>query len=516
MAVMGLSTAGQIFLQMAFLSVLARLLAPKDFGLVAGAMIAVNLTVVLAESGVGAALVQRAELTREHIRVGWTLSVLVGLASWLVLAALAPWLEHVLRLPGLAPLLRVLSLVFVVNSLTLGQYLLSRQLHFGRLAAAELISYLVGYGGVAIVMALQGYGPWSIVGGQLGQSVIRSVLLMVMAPHSVVPSLSRGPLLQLVRFGGGYSIGRILLWAATQADNLVVARTLGPAALGLYGRAYQLVQLPANLLGQVANEVLFPAMSSVQDDRATLRRIFRLGVAVTAALAVPISVLASLTSRPLVLLLLGRDWLPLLTVFDVIIFGLLFRTSSKLSDAVAKATGAVYRRAWRSLAFAAMVITGAAVGQTHGLYGVAVGVLAALAANYLVTNHLCLQIVGMSWRDFAKDHSAALVLGVTAGIVGKGAQLAIGGHSRASIVELAVVWVSAGVACCVVVRLGASTRRLSGPADLLLEVGAFLPSRAARGLSAALGRAPRPPREEPVPSAAGPRHSPARDRSHGR
>lgn len=515
MVVMGMSTAGQAVLQLTFLSVLARVLAPKDFGLVAGALIVLSLTTVLAESGVGAAIVQRVDLRQEHIRVGYTLSVALGVLCWAAVAALAPQLEDVLRLPGLTPIVRVTALVFLINSLTLSDYLLARRLHFGRLAAAEITSYAVGYGGVAITLANLGYGPWAIVWGQLGQSSMRTILVTCMAPHTVRFSVMRGPLRELVSYGGGYSLGRIALWGATQLDNLVVGRYLGAAALGLYGRAYQLVQMPANLFGQVANEVLFPAMAAVQDEQATLRRVYRLGVAFLAALAIPCSVLAAVSSKPLVLALLGKQWLPLRAAFDVIIFGLLFRTSSKLADSLMKARGAVYRRGWRSIVFAALVFVGALVGQHWGLHGVAVGVLVALGLNYLLTNHLCLDLVGMTWREFAGAHLAALTLGAAAGAVGLAAERALSPTSAGSGVHLVVVWVLGVAAVLLVIRSAWRLSLLAPVATLVATLHALLFGRPARiaarllgpGYAPLLDRARTPEPEPERLSRPAPRHA---------
>lgn len=495
---MGLSSLVQAVLQLAVLAVLARLVEPEDFGLVAGALIAVNLTTVLAESGIGAAIVQRLELTRDHVRVGFTLTVLLGVTCWGVLTLVSPQIETFLRLPGLAPILAVMALVFVVNSLSLGNYLLARRMDFGRLAVAETVAYAVGYGGIAIAFAVAGFGAWSIVAGQLGQAVVRIVLVTCFAPHSVVPSLRRGPLRDLVAYGGGYTIGRIALWASSQVDNLVVGRYLGAQALGFYGRAYQLVQMPANLLGQVANEVLFPAMAAVQHRRPALRLVFLTGMGALAAGALPLSIVAAVTAEGLVRLLLGAEWLPLSVAFTVIIFGLLFRTSSKLTDALAKATGAVYRRAWRSVVFALLVFAGAFVGQEHGLRGVAIGVLAAMGANYLLTCHLGLALVSSTWADLARAYVAAGALSVACGSSALLVERVLAAAGLGAVARLPVVWAVAFAAALVVVRLAGWLPALRGVRDLVRDLLNYLPGRLTRAAVRVLGTGYGPlPRERP-------------------
>jgi len=484
---MGLATGSQAILQIVFLSVLAHLIEPKDFGLASGALIAVFFTTILAESGIGAALVQRKDLTPLHVRVGWTLSASLGLLCCALLVVLAPLLEQFLRLPGLTPIVRVIALIFVLNNLTLSDYLLARRLQFRQLGLAEFVSYAVGYGVIAIFLAVRGAGPWAIVGGQLGHSAMRTVLVSCLAPHSFRPAFARGPARDLLSYGGGHTIARVGNWASSQADNLIVGRYLGAAALGLYGRAYSLVQLPANLFGQVCNEVLFPAMAAVQNDKETLRRIFRLGLSALAMLALPLSIIAVITSEQLVLLLLGRDWLPLRGAFDVLAFGMMFRTNFKLSDSLARATGAVYRRAWRQVTFALMVIIGALAGKHWGIHGVSIGVLLALMGNYLLMGHLSIRIVGMSWWEFLVAHLPAVLMSLIAGGTALGVQTGLGVLNVHGIGQFAITWAAAALAIALVARLAPGVPGIRSIGELFSAVTGLFSGKPAHLLRRVLG-----------------------------
>lgn len=483
---MSASTGILAVLQLVMLALLARFLTPTDFGLVAGAMLTVFLAVAIAESGVGQAIVQRPALTREHVQVGWTLSVMIGIASWGIVAALAPLVEDGLGLPGLAPLIQVVSLMFVINGLTLSNFLLTRRMQFGRLAAAELSSYVVGYCGVAITLGVLGYGAWAVIWAWLAQGAVRAALVTVMAPFPYRPSLRRDVVGQLLNFGFGLTLGRVGSWAASQVDNIVVGRYLGAAALGFYSRAYQLVQIPANLFGQVANEVLFPAMSSVQDDYAKLRRVFSVSLGFMAALSLPVSVLAAITSHMLVKIVLGPEWLPLLAAFDVIIYGLLFRTSSKLTDALQKARGAVYQRALRNLGFALMVLVGAYVGQRWGLYGVAVGVFVALALNFVWSAQLCLRLIEMTWASLLKAHFPGALLAAGAGAVGLAAQAGLASVVPPE-VRFVIVWLLGVGTCLAMVRSAWRFRLLAPLAELTMSVQQTLSGKPARLMGRLLG-----------------------------
>jgi len=406
---MFVNASGQIALQITVLAVLARLVSPEQFGLVAATVILITFSEIISDCGIGAALIQRTRLTDEHIRTAFTLTVLLSIVVWIGVALGAPAIASFFRLPALTPLIRVGGLTFVIRSLTVGDFLLARRMQFRALALIELVSY-AGYAAVAVLLAARGWGAWALVDGQVSQAVIYAALLWIVVPHPRRPCLARASVQDLVSYGGGQFLGRIGNWIAMQGDNFVVGRTLGADALGLYGRSYAMMSLPANLFGQVANEVMFPALASVQHDLGKLRVAFRHSSAVLALLALPASIVVAMLGDEVVRVLLGPSWVALEAAFSVMVFGMFFRTSYKLSDSLARATGAVYRRAWRQGAYAAAVVGGAFIGHWWGIRGVAFGVLTAVITNFFLMAHLALQLVDMSWRTFAAAHAPAIVL----------------------------------------------------------------------------------------------------------
>ena len=234
--------------------------------------------------------------------------------------------------------------------------------------------------------------------------------------------------------------------------------TWGAANLGLYSRGYQLIQMPAALFGQVATDVLFPLMARVQHDRPRLAAIYRSGLGSMALVVLPLTGFLSAISHELVAVLLGEQWVPLTAAFDIMVFGTLFRTGYKLSDAVSRATGAVYRRATRSLVYAGLVVGGALVGQHWGIAGVAAAVLLALTVNYLSMAQLGMSLTGLTVRSFLSAHLPGLLLGgvvyaacTVAGAAARGAGLAD------LVVVLAVALVAVG-SVVAVLRVAASVR----------------------------------------------------------
>jgi O-antigen/teichoic acid export membrane protein len=487
---LGGAQAAQMVVQVAVLATLARLVRPSEFGVVTAALAAIALSEVFADSGIGAALIQRRDATEAHIRVAFTLTLALAIGTWSLVCAVAPYAERFFEIDDLSAVLRVCALTIVIRSLTVGDFLLAKELQYATLARIYFASYTVGYAVISVATAAAGLGAWSIVCGQLAQAVVYTTLCWTWRPHPWRPSVARGPARELLGYGGGHLLARIGNWAASQGDNLTVARTLGADALGLYGRAYSLMNLPAMAIGQIADRVLFPAMSSVQEDRRRLGSSFLSASAVLAVCVLPVSVLGVICSKEVILVVLGRDWIELQPAFLVIVAGMLFRSASKLSDAVARATGAVYRRAWRQGCFAASVIGGAYLGHFHGLSGVAVGVLAALTMNFLLMAHLSLRLTATPWSAFAVAHTPAVELAVLIGVAAVPLRYV---SYRAGLPALAVLAIVGGGAMLAGIAVVRAARRLAVLAPiwvLTVEVLASLPPSLARVASGLVGVPP--------------------------
>lgn len=422
-------TGVQVVFRLLSLMVLGRLLTPAEFGLMGAAMVVVALSESVSLIGVGPAIIQRRELQPTHVRVAVTLSctlgVLLGGAVWLG----APAIAGFYRIPEVEPLLRGVAFLFPLDGLsTVGRSLLIRDLRFRLFVAIDVGSYILGYAVVGVLLAWQGYGAWALVFAYLSQSTLRTVAMYLATRHPVRPSRNLQAAKDLLSFGFGHSLAQIATVISQQGDNFVVGRWLGAAALGVYGRAYSLMVMPAYAFGRVVNRVLFPVMSQVQDQRDRLANGYERGLAVVALVSLPISSFLWVVAPEFIPVILGPAWDAVVVPFRVLTVGLLFRMSSRISDACAKAAGVVYFRALLQAGYAAIVILGAIVGQRWGVAGVAVGVSVAMGLNWLSMAWLCRSVTGLSWGRFARAHAPAVFLaaliGGVAAIVAQGARAA--------------------------------------------------------------------------------------------
>jgi PST family polysaccharide transporter len=290
-------------------------------------------------------------------------------------------------------------------------------MRFKRIGIRNTISYLLGYGAVSISLALLGFGVWSLVFGQLFQTALQAIQNITTARQKLRFGWSAQARRDLLAYGIGHTLARIGNYIANQADNVIVGRVMGPAALGFYSRAYQFISMPANLFGTVTNIVLFPAMSAVQDDRKKLEKAYRQSLAIIAMATLPVSGLLFVAAPEAVGVLLGDKWTAVIHPFQVLVLSLVFRTSYKMSDSLARASAAVLNRAWRQWFYAASVIAGALIGARYGLTEVAVGVSIAIILNFLMMLQLSIVLSGVSARTLFFIHVRHLVVAVITTLV---------------------------------------------------------------------------------------------------
>jgi PST family polysaccharide transporter len=405
-------TGVQALLTILVLTILARLITPADFGLIAVANILTVYMGLLYNLGIGPSLIQRKVLTEAHIRSAFTLTIILSTvltgALWLLAPVFASFYPD---MPALTEVVRVLSFLFVINGVSLvARALNHRNLNFRIKARFNVISYVMGYGAVGVALAFMGFGVWALVSASLAQSLVASVLYLNASPHSKTPQLNRTALGELLAFGSGLTLGEIFSKTSNTADTLIVAATLGTQAAGLYGRAYQLMVLPARYFGQVLDQVLFTAMSKVQDKPETLGAVYRRGVVAIALVSLPLSAFLFVLAPEVIHVLLGTQWSATIVPFRVFAAFMLFRTSYKMGESLARAAGAVFQRALRQLLFAVSVIAGTWFGQGWGITGVAVGVSLAIAVHFFTMAQLSLRITSTSWGELFRIHLPAVFI----------------------------------------------------------------------------------------------------------
>ncbi len=466
------TTGFQVVARLVVGVVLARLLSPADFGIAGFAMIFSEFLTLFSELGIGAALVQRERLADLHLRVGFTLSALLGAASTVLLWSTAPLLADAATLQ----VIRLLSLGLLLSSLgTVSSALLFRRLEFRKLFFVELGSYLPAYALVTIVLAVLGWGVWSLVAGALVQIAVRLALLTVAAPHSWAPSASRVETGELLHFGVGMTLARLANYAARSVDQLIVGRLLGPAALGLYLRANTLGSMSSGYLSAAVTTVLFPLYARIQDDPEKTRRWYLLSHNLVALVSIPLMALLAVAAPEILRVVYGPQWTEAAAPLRLCALAGIFRGLFTLSDALARAHARVYSQFARHLIFAVLVAGAALAGLPYGLAGVAAGVLLAVLVMWAMMGSLSLRLMQATWTELLASLRAGLALGMAVAAAGLAVAMLLRARHTPDLIVLLAVLACAGL--IMLLGLRALPRAwLAGPSAALSDqLARFVP-----------------------------------------
>jgi len=398
--------------QLFSLAILSRLLSPAEFGIVSAAMVVINLSLVLSELGVNAAVVQAKILSRELEASALWLSVFTAMAIFVLVTLSSGFFSDILQANELRDVLPILAVGILIKAASqVSEGKINRDLGFGILAKVEGGGYILGYVIVGPLLAYLEFGYWALVGAYLFQVTLCSVVYISIAPPFLTWKLDIDSLRAVFRYGNGITLGRLFSYGAVNGDNFVVSAYLGTEALGFYGRAYQLLVMPAALLGQVVSRVVFPIFSSIQDDRAAISELFLRCIAVTSIVIFPLQIIFLHLSDIIVWALLGDKWLDVSDVFKVLVVSLFFRTAYKINEPVLKALGAVYQLALCQFVYMLLVVMLCMIAAQYGLLAVAAAVSFSVLFYYLALSYFVAARLEINKVQMLKAMTPGVALG---------------------------------------------------------------------------------------------------------
>ncbi|HLW53549.1 MAG TPA: lipopolysaccharide biosynthesis protein [Candidatus Angelobacter sp.] len=313
--VTGGAQAAKFVLNLISAVVLARLLGPKDFGLVGMVLAVTTLLGLLKDLGLSTATVQREIITEDQVsNLFWINVTLSGVIATLSLA-LAPVVARFYHDPRLIPIMLTLSVTFLLSGSTVQhQALLTRQMRFRALAIIDVTSMLAGIL-TAFALALLGFGYWALVGQQMCLTAAGLVLTWwISGWRPTLPRRNSG-VRPLLRFGAQLTLSDVVGRISATADSILIGRYCGAEPLGLYSRASVLLTRPLQQVLIPITSVMIPVLSRLQSDPVRYKRTFLRAYDILALITFPFAALCLVLSEPLVLLLLGPRWKPAAPLF---------------------------------------------------------------------------------------------------------------------------------------------------------------------------------------------------------
>lgn len=360
---------------------LARILAPNDFGLVALALLLVDSSSLFVGLGMEPAIIH-SDLDRHKVAFhSFVLTTISSVTMTLLVFSNSAWLASFLGDPAVAPILQVLSINLVIGAWKLvPSAIIRKNLMFGAVASSNLVSR-IAYLGVAVVLALLGFGVWSLVLANVAQSLVAMIVMWWLAPNKywLKPvALDLTVFKSLLSYGLRITGSGIVRYFAWNADDWLVGRQLGATALGFYSKAFDFTnQTMRQLAGGMASDVLFPTYTKIRDNTERLKRAYVKSVQFISTLMFPVGMGFLATASMLIPVVLGEQWIPMVTTFQIFSILLLTRPVSGSVASIFWAVGKPQLNMYAALVLLIVMVPAALLLIPYGIAGVAVAVLLA-------------------------------------------------------------------------------------------------------------------------------------------
>lgn len=406
-------------LQLGSLMILARLLNPNDFGLVAMVTAITGALNLFRDFGLSTAAIQRETVSEAQISTLFWINLLVGLILSCVVLASAPAIAAFYHEPRLLWLTVAAGTVFLINSIGIQHSaLLQRQMRFAVLAGIEVGALAAGIT-VGICMALLQLEYWALVGMTLTRPAVHSVLAWVVSGWK--PGLPRRhvDIGSIMLVGGTLTLNGLVVYVAYNLEKVLLGKFWGADALGVYGRAYQLINIPTDSLNSSVGGIAMAALSRLRGNDDRFKIYFLKGYSILIGLTIPITVLCALFSDEIVFVILGSKWSGVAEIFrlltpTILVFGMinpLFPLMISLNKE---------KRSLRiALVLSPLVIGGYVVGLPYGPRGVAICFSAVMSA-WLIPHILwCVQGTGISLKDIVVTITRPIIAALAGALLTK-------------------------------------------------------------------------------------------------
>jgi len=396
----------QIFSWLSFLIVI-RLLTPADFGIVNMALVLLPFLQYMATFGIGRAIITLRDLTDEQLAQLNTVGLLLGITGFALAAALAKPFAVFFKTPGVAPVLMVTCIALIPNGMqTVSAGLLTRDMRFRTLSLLNGASAVVA-AVFTLLFAWLGWKYWALVLGNLLATCFRSAFILRSRPQKyAIPHIAsiREPL----RFGGHVIVSLIALNCYQRLDNLTAGRVLGQTALGLYGMAWTLANVPLEKVTSLVTTVIPSYLAQLQEDPAALRRYLRNLTEGLALATFPATVGLGLVARELIPLALGRRWIGVIPSLEVLSVYAAFRSIVALLPKLLTAIGNPRFVMWNDLAALVILPASFYVGSRWGIAGIAWGWVVAYPIIAVPLYRKTFLTIGMKTREYIRALRPAL------------------------------------------------------------------------------------------------------------
>ncbi len=407
--------------------VLARMLSPADYGVIAMLAIFVAVSQCFIDSGFSSALIRKPDRTETDNATAFYFNIAVGVLAYAVLYVAAPFIAAFYETPILTPVTRVVGLTLLFNSLCIVQQaLLTIRLDFKTQAKISLASALIS-GPVGIACAWYGWGVWALVVQSVLAGLLRLLLLWLLARWRPRAGFSRTSFRELFGFGSKLLASSLLDTTYNNIYAIVIGKVFSAASLGYYSRAHHFAMLPASNITGILQRVTFPVLSSIQNEDERLRRAYRTFLRLSGFIIFPLMMGLAAVADPLVRLILTDKWAPCVPLLQVMCFALMWYPIHAINLSLLQVKG-------RSDLFLKLEIIKKVIGVATlcatipmGLFAMCAGKILTSLIALAINTHYTGKLIGLGyWRQMA-DLCPTLLHSLLAGGIAYGVQLCLPG-----------------------------------------------------------------------------------------
>ena len=382
-----MNTAVIFISQLGYYAIMARLIdnAKAAFGVLALLNACVNFGNVVAEAGMGDALLQRKIVEPGHKNAALYYSILTALFFYIILFFLAPVLAHFFDQPILTFSLRVIGLSFILYSLGSPSInLLQKEFQFKKIFFSDSLSLLAS-NVFGIFLAWKGFGVMSLVYSTLFYNVSKLIMLWVMEPLPLRLGTTLKHWKDLFNYGIILTLIRITNYFNTSGINFLIGKLVPIGALGIFERSSRTVNLPGRYVGDIVQKTSLPAMIKIDKDEELFNMYYKT-LSLLHSILVPLSIFFAVFSKSLVLILLGPRWLDAVVPLHFMFLALPFQIEARLADGVMRVKGLLVSNLKRKIVAMTIVFACIYTGSFYAapLQGIAMGMLVAAITNYYI------------------------------------------------------------------------------------------------------------------------------------
>lgn len=415
-----LSTAGSKGVTLIGLALLARLLAPNEFGLLAFAMVYITYAEAIGDLGTGTALVYWPDRREEAAQATFIINTVAGIGWCLVTLAIAPWVADFFNAQNGTRIIQVIAFSFIIKFLgNTHDALLQKDLRFAARMVPDLAMAVVK-AVLALILAWMGYGAWSLIWAHLAGLAIRTILVWVAAPWRPNLTFPRDLFQPMLKYGRGIITVNVLGAIGANADMAIVGHFLGTTQLGLYQLATKVPETTTVILLWVLSRVLFPAFAKMHGEGVSLRRPYLLSSRYITAVTMPTAVGTMLLARQIVLVFFGPAWLPAAPMLIALAAYSGLRCLTTNAGDVLKATGRAHILARLAYVKTGLTLPAMLVAAQYSATAIAWALAGVTAVNAVITLVVASRVVEVKLRHigaafFPGTASAAIMAAAVMG-----------------------------------------------------------------------------------------------------